>query len=138
MTKQDRYNRMWMDVARVFAHQSHCTRRQVGCVIVKGDRIISQGWNGAPAGFDNCCEDEDGNTMSHIIHAESNAITKLARSTENGEGAVMYCTTAPCIDCAKLIAQAGLVAVYYLESYKRIDGLTHLTNCGVAVHQLTT
>lgn len=126
-----------MDVARVFARQSHCTRRQVGCIIEKGGRIISQGWNGTPAGFDNCCEDADGNTMSHVIHAESNAITKLAKSTESGEGATLYCTTAPCIDCAKLISQVGIVAVYYVESYKQTAGIDHLVKSGIAVHLLS-
>lgn len=137
MTKQDRYNRMWMDVAKVFARQSHCTRRQVGCVIEKGGRIISQGWNGTPTGFDNCCEDTDGNTMSHVIHAEPNALDKLARDGACGaEGASMYVTLEPCILCAVRIANCGITHVYYEESYRNHDGLAHLIKAGVTVTQL--
>jgi len=138
MKKEDRFNQMWMNVAAVFAQQSHAVRRKVGCVIVHRDRIVSQGWNGTSAGFDNACEDEDGHTLPHVIHAESNAITKLARSTESGEGAVIYTTTSPCIDCAKLIAQTGIQRVYYTELYKSTDGIAYLQKCGIPSIQLAT
>jgi len=136
-TKQDRYHRMWMDVAKVFAQQSHCTRRKVGCTIVKGDRIISHGWNGTPAGFDNCCEDEDGNTLSHVIHAEGNGLDKLARDGSGGTlGASMYVTLEPCIVCAVRIANSGITHVYYEQAYRSHDGVDHLIKAGVFVQQL--
>lgn len=126
-----------MDVAKVFALQSHCTRRQVGCVIVKGDRIISQGWNGTPTGFDNCCEDDDGNTMAHVIHAEPNALDKLARDGAGGcAGASLYVTLEPCILCAVRIANCGITHVYYESAYRNHDGIEHLTKAGVYVQQL--
>jgi len=136
MKKQDRFNQMWMDVAEVFAQQSHAVRKKVGCTIVKRDRIISQGWNGTSAGLDNACEGEDGKTLPHVIHAESNAITKLARSTESGEDATLYTTTSPCIDCAKLIVQTGIQRVYYAELYKSTDGIDYLTKCNIHVEHL--
>lgn len=128
---------MWMDVAEVFAQQSHATRRKVGCVIVKRDRIISQGWNGTSAGFDNACEGEDGHTLAHVIHAEPNALDKVARDGTGGtEGASLYTTLEPCILCAVRLANCGIRHVYYRDSYRLHDGLDYLAKANVAVTQL--
>ena len=123
---KDKFKQAYMTVAETFAKLSHCERAKVGAIIVKSDRIISIGYNGMPAGYDNCCED----TMYHIqlgttteisrpevLHAEANAIAKLAQSSESSDGAVMFCTHTPCIECAKLIHQAGIEKVYYRQDY---------------------
>jgi len=130
-----------MQVAQVYANLSTAVRLKVGCVIVKDKRIISIGYNGMPSGWDNQCEDEylyeDGGrllkTKPEVLHAETNAIAKLARSSESGEGADLYCTHAPCIDCAKLIYQSGIEMVYYKHPYKKDDGLSFLRMSGIGV-----
>ena len=128
---KDKFKQAYMTVAETFAKLSHCERAKVGAIIVKSDRIISIGYNGMPAGYDNCCED----TMYHIqlgtttemsrpevLHAEANAIAKLAQSSESSDGAVMFCTHTPCIECAKLIHQAGIEKVYYRQDYDAQKG----------------
>lgn len=122
----------YMDTAKRFAELSHCNRLKVGAIVVKEDRIISIGYNGTPTGWDNCCEEND-KTKSEVLHAEANALTKLAKSTESGEGATLFVTHSPCIDCAKLIAQSGISEVYYDQVYRCDDGLEFLQKCGVPV-----
>ena len=129
----------YMDTAERFAQLSSATRLKVGAIIVKDNRIISIGYNGMPAGWDNDCEFwfEDGDIGSHwktkpeVLHAEENAIVKLARSHESGEGAIMFMTHAPCINCAKLIYGSGIEQIYYKNTYRSLDGLTFLEKCGI-------
>jgi dCMP deaminase len=131
----------YMDVAERFAQLSSAKRLQVGAIVVKNDRIISIGYNGMPTGWDNCCEDavvHSDDTVSlktkpEVLHAESNAISKLARSAESGEGASIFITHAPCIDCAKLIYQSGITSVFYKESYRSTQGIDFLTKSKVDV-----
>ena len=125
----------YMDTAKRFAELSHCERLKVGAIVVKDDRIISIGYNGMPTGWDNCCE-EDGKTKDEVLHAEANALTKLAKSTESGDGAVLFCTHSPCIDCAKLIAQSSITDVYYGQDYRSKDGLIFLTKSGLLIHNV--
>lgn len=135
----------FMDVAERFAQLSSATRLQVGAIVVKDDRIISIGYNGMPSGWDNCCEewdgeDEWGNTIwkskKEVLHAETNAIAKLARSPESGEGATIFITHAPCIDCAKLIYQSGISTVYYKNEYRSTQGINFLESSGIKVIRL--
>lgn len=125
MTKQ-KWHDAYMDTALRFAELSSAKRLQVGAVIVKDHRIISIGYNGTPHGWDNCCEDSDNKTKPEVIHAEANAISKLAKSSESGEDARMYVTHSPCIECAKLILGAGISKVYYREPYRNDDGISFL------------
>ena len=136
----DKWDRAHLEVANIYANLSHAKRMKVGCVIVKDNRIISIGYNGMPSGWDNVCEDVVGlpddqtlKTKKEVLHAESNAITKVAKSTESAEGAVLYSTCAPCIDCAKLIHQAGIAKVVYGHKYKSDEGLTFLEKCGIVL-----
>ena len=122
----------YMDVAERFAKLSSATRLQVGAIVVKDDRIISIGYNGMPSGWDNCCED-DNKTKAEVLHAETNAIAKLAKSGESGLGATMFVTHAPCIDCAKLVYQSGIDTVYYKNDYRSTQGLEFLTKSNVDV-----
>ncbi len=126
-----------MKAAHVYAKLSYCKRRQVGCLIVKANRIISIGYNGTPPGWDNICEDKQGNTYPHVYHAEANAISKLARAAESGEGASLFVTAAPCFECAKLIAQVGIVDVFYADVYKNADGIEFLQKCNIITKMLT-
>ena len=121
-----------MDVAERFAQLSSATRLQVGAIVVKDDRIISIGYNGMPAGWDNVCEHE-GKTKPEVLHAESNAIAKLAKSPESGDGATIFITHAPCIDCAKLIYQSGITTVYYKNDYRSTQGIDFLKESYVSV-----
>jgi len=134
---KDKMKVAYMKAANIFGDLSYCVRRKVGCVIVRDDRIVSIGYNGTPAGWDNCCETEDNVTKPEVIHAESNAITKLAKCHESGKDADMFINTAPCIDCAKLIYQTGIRKVYYEEIYRSDDGLNLLRACGVTVEQVS-
>lgn len=134
---KDKWVNAYMDTAERFSQLSYAKRLQVGAVVVKDHRIISIGYNGTPAGFDNCCEDENHKTKSEVIHAESNAIGKLAKSNESGEDAYMFCTHAPCIDCAKLVAQSGISRLYYKHTYRNSDGLDFLNKIGVEVYHVT-
>lgn len=123
----------YLRMARIWAENSYCKRRQVGALVVKDKMIISDGYNGTPSGFENICEDESGVTKPYILHAEANAITKLARSGNNSEGSTLYVTASPCIECAKLIIQAGIRRVVYAEKYRLTDGIDLLTRAGVEV-----
>lgn len=125
----------YMDTAERFARLSSATRLKVGSVIVKDHRIVSIGYNGTPAGWDNVCEDQNNKTKPEVIHAEANAIIKLARDGESGNGATLFCTHAPCIDCAKLIFGAGIRKVFYRETYRSNDGVHFLLNSGVDVER---
>lgn len=135
----DKWDNAHLEVAKTYSQLSSARRMKVGAVIVKDNRIISIGYNGMPSGWDNNCEDEIGITPStlitkkEVLHAESNAITKVAKSTESAEGAVLYTTCAPCIDCAKLIHQAGIKRVVYGHEYKSNEGLTFLEKCGIVL-----
>ena len=134
---KEKYIGTYMKVAQLFAEHSSAKRKKVGAVIVKDDRIISIGYNGMPAGWDNQCEDPIHDnyggmaliTKPEVLHAESNAIAKLAKSTESGEGATMFVTCAPCLDCAKLIYQSGITEVYYAEDYRSDEGVNFLNKC---------
>ena len=125
MDKQKQYNLdcRYLRMAQIWAENSYCKRRQVGALVVKDKMIISDGYNGTPSGFDNICEDETNTTYPYVLHAEANAITKLARSSNNSDGATLYVTASPCIECAKLIIQAGIKRVIYGEEYRLSDGL---------------
>jgi len=125
-----------MDVAERYAQLSSAKRLQVGAIVVKDDRIISIGYNGMPSGWDNCCEDENNKSKPEVLHAESNAIAKLARSPESGEGASIFITHSPCIDCAKLIYQSGITTVYYRDNYRSTDGIDFLFASNVKVEKV--
>lgn len=129
--KQHCLDKRYMRMAVIWAENSYCKRRQVGALIVKDKMIISDGYNGTPVGFENICEDEDGTTKPYVLHAEANAITKIARSGNSSEGATMYVTASPCIECAKLIIQAGIKRVVYAEKYRLEDGLDLLRRAGI-------
>lgn len=131
--KQLQFDKSYLEMATVWAKNSYCKRRQVGALIVKNRMIISDGYNGTPSGFDNVCEDETGKTLAYVLHAEANAITKIAKSGNNSEGATMYVTTAPCLECSKLIIQAGIKRLVYRDSYRIIDGIDLLKKVGVEV-----
>jgi len=123
----------YLRMAHIWAENSYCTRRQVGALIVKNKMIISDGYNGTPSGFPNVCEGEDGLTLPYVLHAEANAITKIARSGNNSDGATLYVTDSPCIECAKLIIQAGIVRVVYARSYRLTEGIDLLKRVGIEV-----
>lgn len=127
----------YLRMARIWAENSYCKRRQVGALVVKDKMIISDGYNGTPSGFENICEDESGVTKPYVLHAEANAITKLARSGNNSEGSTLYVTASPCIECAKLIIQAGIRRVVYAEKYRLTDGIDLLTRAGVEVDYIS-
>jgi dCMP deaminase len=131
----NKWQEAYMDTAERFASLSTAKRLQVGAIVVKDNRIISIGYNGMPSGWDNECEDQSNKTKPEVIHAEANAIAKLARSTESGLGAEMYVTHAPCIECAKQIYTAGVTKVYYKNEYRSDDGIKFLENCGLEVKQ---
>ncbi len=131
--KQENLDKRYMRMARIWAENSYCKRRQVGSLIVKNKMIISDGYNGTPSGFENICEDNNGVTIPYVLHAEANAITKIARSSNSSEGATMYVTASPCIECAKLIIQAGIKRVVYGEKYRLEDGLELLKKAGIEV-----
>jgi len=126
----------YMDVAERFAQLSSAKRLQVGAIVVKDDRIISIGYNGMPSGWDNCCEDEHNKTKPEVLHAESNAIAKLARSPESGHGSTIFITHSPCIDCAKLIYQSGIATVYYKQDYRNTQGIEFLKKSDIEVVQV--
>ena len=134
--KQRKFDLRYLQMARVWAQNSYCQRRQVGALVVKQGMIISDGYNGTPSGFENVCEDENGITKPYVLHAEANAITKLARSSNNSDGATIYITASPCIECAKLIIQAGIKRVVYGEQYRLTDGIDLLKRAGIEVEYL--
>ena len=121
--KQEILDKRYMRMATIWSENSYCARRKVGALIVKNKMIISDGYNGTPAGFENICEDDNGVTKPYVLHAEANAITKIARSGNSSEGATLYVTASPCIECAKLIIQAGIKRVVYAEKYRLEEGL---------------
>ena len=129
---KDKFVQAYMEVAKTFANLSTAVRLQVGAIVVKDDRIISIGYNGMPSGWDNVCEHE-GKTKPEVLHAESNAIAKLARSPESGEGASIFITHSPCIDCAKLIYQSGIATVYYKNDYRSTQGIEFLNKSNVRI-----
>lgn len=131
--KQEQYDRRYLEMAGIWAQNSYCKRAQVGALIVKEQMIISDGYNGTPAGFENVCEDKDGTTKPYVLHAEANAITKVAKSNNSSEGATLYITTSPCMECAKLIIQAGIRRVVYSDNYRIQDGVDLLKRAGVEV-----
>ncbi len=134
MTKQEQFDRSYLEMARVWAKNSYCTRRKVGALLVKDRMIISDGFNGTPSGFENICEDPvTGKTKPYVLHAEANAITKVAKSGNNSQGATLYVTDAPCLECAKLIIQAGIKRVVYLIEYSVRDGIELLRRAGIEV-----
>ena len=134
--KQKTLDLRYLRMAKIWAENSYCTRRQVGALIVKDKMIISDGYNGMPSGFPNVCEGEDGLTLPCVLHAEANAITKIARSGNNSDGATLYVTDSPCIECAKLIIQAGIRRVVYARSYRLTDGLDLLLKAGISVEKV--
>lgn len=131
--KQNILDNRYLRMARIWAENSYCQRRKVGALIVKDKMIISDGYNGTPSGFDNLCEDETGKTIPYVLHAEANAITKIARTNNSSEGATLYVTAAPCIECSKLIIQAGIIRVVYGEEYRLTDGVDLLKQAGIEV-----
>ena len=135
-TKQTRYDKAYMRMAMEWAKLSHCKRKQVGAIIVKDRMIISDGYNGTPTNFDNCCEDENNNTKWYVLHAEANAIMKVAASTQSSQGATLYITMSPCKECSKLIYQSGIVRVVYKETYNDNEGLDFLKKAGVEIVHL--
>ena len=134
--KQLRYDKAYLRMATSWAELSHCQRKKVGALIVKNDMIISDGYNGTPSGFDNCCENEQGETHWYVLHAEANAILKVAKSTNNAKGATLYLTLSPCKDCSKLILQAGIKRVVFVKLYKDSEGVQFLKNAGIEVEQI--
>ena len=131
--KQLLLDKRYMRMARIWAENSYCQRRKVGALLVKDKMIISDGYNGTPAGFENQCEDENNVSKPYVLHAEANAISKVARSNNSSDGATMYVTASPCMECAKLIIQAGIKRVVYGENYRIMDGLELLKRAGVEV-----
>ncbi len=129
--KQNLLDYRYLRMARIWAENSYCQRRKVGALVVKDKMIISDGYNGTPSGFENVCEDENNVTKPYVLHAEANAITKLARSGNNSDGATLYVTASPCIECAKLIIQAGIRRVVYGEKYRLADGINLLKRAGI-------
>ena len=131
--KQKKFDRSYIEMASVWAKNSYCVRRKVGAIIVKDRMIISDGYNGTPSGFENVCEDDNGVTKPYVLHAEANAITKVAKSGNSSDGATLYVTAAPCMECSKLIIQAGIRRVVYSEQYRLTDGVDLLRRAGVEV-----
>ena len=134
--KQIKYDKAYLRIANEWGQLSYCQRKKVGAIIVKDKMIISDGYNGTPTGFDNCCEDSDGQTKWDVLHAEANAILKVARSTQSCEGATLYITLSPCKDCSKLIHQSVIKRVVYTKGYRDDSGLIFLIKAGVEVVHL--
>ncbi len=131
--KQYRLDQRYLAMARIWSHNSYCKRRQVGALIVKNKMIISDGYNGTPSGFENECEDANNKTKSYVLHAEANAITKVAHSNNSSDGATLYVTSSPCIECAKLIIQAGIKRVVFSEKYHNVEGVELLNRANIEV-----
>lgn len=136
-SRRRQYDLAYMDIAKRWAQLSHCKKKQVGAIVVKDRMIISDGFNGCPTGFENTCEDEYGKTHWYTLHAEANAILKLAASTQNSNGATLYITCSPCGECAKLIYQSGIVRVVYADNYKTPEGVEFLKKAGISIHQMS-
>jgi dCMP deaminase len=131
--KRTKYDKAYLRIAKEWSRLSYCKRKQVGAIIVKDRMIISDGYNGTPSGFENCCEDDEGMTKWYVLHAEANAILKVAGSTQSCEGATLYITLSPCKECSKLIHQSGITRVVYFEGYKDDSGIEFLKKAGVEV-----
>lgn len=136
LKKLNKYDKAYLRIAKEWSLLSYCKRKQVGAIIVRDKMIISDGYNGTPSGFENCCEDEEGLTNWYVLHAEANAILKVARSTQTCEGATLYITMSPCKECSKLIHQSGIKRVVYHEGYKDTSGIEFLLKAGVIVEQI--
>lgn len=132
----EKFDERYLEMASVWAKNSYCKRRQVGALIVKDKMIISDGYNGTPSGFENVCEDENGVTKPYVLHAEANAISKVAKSGNSSQGATLYVTASPCIECSKLIIQAGIRRVVYRDEYRLTDGIDLLRRAGVEVEKV--
>jgi len=134
--KLNKYDKAYLRIAREWGQLSYCKRKKVGAIIVRDRMIISDGYNGTPTGFENCCEDENGLTSWYVLHAEANAILKVARSTQSCEGATLYITLSPCRECSKLIHQSGIKRVVYQMGYRDTSGIDFLEKAGVIVNQI--
>ena len=134
--KQHKLDLRYLRMAQIWAENSYCQRRKVGALVVKDKTIISDGYNGTPSGFPNICENTDNTTFPYVLHAEANAITKLARSNNNSDGSTLYVTASPCIECAKLIIQSGIRRVVYAEKYRLEDGIYLLKKAGIEVEYM--
>ncbi len=135
-TKQLLLDKRYLRMAAIWAENSYCQRRKVGAIIVRDSMIISDGFNGTPSGFENVCEDESGSTKQYVLHAEANAITKVARSNNSSEGATLYVTASPCVECSKLIIQSGIRRVVFNELYRLTDGIELLERAGVEIQHI--
>lgn len=136
--KQDILDRRYLRMARIWSENSYCERRKVGALLVKNKMIISDGYNGTPSGFPNVCESHEGVTLPYVLHAEANAITKVARSHNSSEGSTLYVSTSPCMECSKLIIQSGIKRVVFSELYRITDGLDLLREAGIEVIHIPT
>ena len=137
MNKQSKYDNSYLKMAKVWGDLSYCKRRKVGALIVKDRMIISDGYNGTPTGFENCCEDDEGYTKWYVLHAEANAILKVAASTQSTIGSTLYVTLSPCTECSKLIFQSGIIRVVYITEYKDRTGIDFLIKSGLKVDHIT-
>ena len=133
----NKFDKAYLKMAQEWAKLSYCKRKQVGALIVKDRMIISDGYNGTPSGFENCCEDSEGKTHWYVLHAEANAILKLAASTQSAKGATLYLTLSPCKECSKLILQAGITRLVYINEYSDDDGISFLKNHGIEIIQIS-
>lgn len=133
----NKFDKAYLKMAQEWAKLSYCKRKQVGALIVKDRMIISDGYNGTPSGFENCCEDNQGNTHWYVLHAEANAILKLAASTQSAKGATLYLTLSPCKECSKLILQAGITRLVYINEYSDDDGISFLRNHQIEIEQIS-
>lgn len=134
--KQQLLDQRYLQMADTWAQNSYCKRRQVGALLVKDQMIISDGYNGTPSGFENVCEDENNHTKPYVLHAEANAITKVAKSGNSSNGATLYVTSSPCLECSKLIIQAGIKRVVFTESYRLEDGINLLKRANIEIKQV--
>lgn len=134
--KQQLLDQRYLKMADIWSQNSYCKRRQVGALLIKDQMIISDGYNGTPSGFENVCEDENDNTKPYVLHAEANAITKVAKSGNSSDGATLYVTSSPCLECSKLIIQAGIKRVVFTESYRLEDGINLLKRANIEVKQV--
>lgn len=133
----NKFDKAYLKMAQEWAKLSYCKRKQVGALIVKDRMIISDGYNGTPSGFENCCEDDEGKTHWYVLHAEANAILKLAASTQSAKDATLYLTLSPCKDCSKLILQAGIARLVYINEYSDDDGISFLRNHNIEIEQIS-
>jgi len=131
--KQEEYDKRYLEMAKIWAKNSYCIRRQVGALIVKDKMIISDGYNGTPSGFENVCEDENNTTKPYVLHAEANAITKVAKSNNSSDNATLYVTTSPCMECSKLIIQSGIKRVVFCDKYHNVEGLNLLERAKIEI-----